>query len=526
MQIIRILVSARVTACLLLFGAPASNGITADLSTTNETRIQHFWSAVQRSNGPVTVLSFGDSVAVDYRSIQTSLFARMQEYFGSSGVAFTGWSYKEVAGGAERIDWGPDWWADHTKIPAGGYVTWYPQMCDDVGVFWIARPGGGLFTLSATANNGATVISLLTLNGAAPVPTGCFTNVHLARATYGLRADGISGTNVVVGARLIDTTGTGICTGFLTKGGQNLGGIFNLSTNVLYPILSAINPHLVVWHMKEVADIGETMLSNRLYNLEALWDACVTNGDVVYIGTPYESRDVGAEFTPIQNRLVRQAAVRGNRAYIDCMTPCLSYEAMVQYKLLDDIVHPSPLGSSFMANLVVWPQLSLGRLALGAPFEQRPLPPNPLWMTNTSQSFPVYGWAVWTPEEGALVLKNPAPNAGSIMLDAQTAFQLASGAPKMYDVTRCRVPVATLQAGEPGLVTLNPSETVALEAHPRISLLSIETYRTNLILRWPAGQSIEHASPANGSWLPLTGVTSPWLLQPTGSMGFYRAVTN
>jgi hypothetical protein len=40
--------------------------------------------------------------------------------------------------------------------------------------------------------------------------------------------------------------------------------------------------------MKELGDIGELNLSNRLNDLEAMWSACVSNGDVVYIGTPYD----------------------------------------------------------------------------------------------------------------------------------------------------------------------------------------------------------------------------------------------
>jgi len=508
------------------YGVPCAHA--QDFGTINEMQLQHFWSAIQRSNGPVTVLSFGDSVSDDYRSIQTSLFARLQERFGASGTAFTGWSYKAFGSGASVVQWGPDWWADHTEVPPGAFVEWYPQQCDEVGVFWVARPDGGLFQLSAV--EGSTIVPLLTLDGQSPTPMGCHTNVSLPRAYRGLRADGLSGTNVLVGARLVDTAGVGICTAFLTRDGQNLNKIFSYSTNVLYPLFSAINPQLVVWHMKELGDIGETSLSNRLYDLEAMWKACVTNGDVVYIGTPYQSSDRTQTFTPIQNRLIRQAAVRDNRAYIDCMTPCVSYDVMTQYRILDDTVHPSPLGNSFMANTIVWPQLGLGRLVSGKPLEQWPMPDLPVWITNSAGPNSVYGWAAWAPEGGAIVLKNPLGTSQSITVDARDLFHLSPGAPEMYDVRRCdrwsRAPIATLRAGEPATITLNANETVALEANPRIDLLSIETYSTNLVLRWPAGQSIEEASSPRGAWSAATNQTSPGLVYPTGAMRFYRAVSN
>jgi hypothetical protein len=145
---------------------------------------------------------------------------------------------------------------------------------------------------------------------------------------------------------------------FMTQDGANLNQIFSLSTNILYPILSALNPQLVVWHMKELGDIGQTGLSNRLYDLEALWKACVTNGDIVYIGTPYDINDLTKEFTPIQNQLVRQAALRDHRAYLDCMTPCVSYQSMTNNGYLDDAVHPSNLCDGFLAS-ISWQELGL-----------------------------------------------------------------------------------------------------------------------------------------------------------------------
>jgi hypothetical protein len=170
--------------------------------------------------------------------------------------------------------------------------------------------------------------------------------------------DSLSGTNLILGPQYLDSTSPGVNITYMDQNGANLNSIFSLSTNVLYPILSAVNPNLVVWHMKEVADIGPIVLSNRLHDLEGMWKACVPNGDIIYIGTPYEARDLSTEYTPTQNHLVREAALRDNRAYVDCMTPCVSYQWMTNNGFLDDPVHPSNVCNRCMAN-IIWQELGL-----------------------------------------------------------------------------------------------------------------------------------------------------------------------
>jgi hypothetical protein len=231
-----------------------------------------------------------------------------------------------------------------------------------VGVFWIAHPGGGTFTLSVATNREVWSAPVLVLDGYSPQPVGRHTNTTLDRASYWLRADGVSGTNLLLSPQFLNRNSTGVCTAYLSKGGANLDEILSLSTNVTYPILAALNPQLVVWHMKEVGDIGEITLSNRLFGQEAMWRNCVTNGDVVYIGTPYDSRDASNPlWTPTQNRLVRQAAERDGRGYLDSMTPCGSYAAMVAANFTTDGIHANNTGNSYLAGLA-WRELTWSAL--------------------------------------------------------------------------------------------------------------------------------------------------------------------
>jgi hypothetical protein len=114
--------------------------------------------------------------------------------------------------------------------------------------------------------------------------------------------------------------------------------------------------------MKEVADIGEAGLSNRMFNLEALWRAALPHGDVVYVGTPYYGLEPD-NLTEPQNRIVREAALRDGRCYLDGMTPCVSPAYMTSHGYLYDVVHPSNACYQFLADLF-WNELGFFALRI------------------------------------------------------------------------------------------------------------------------------------------------------------------
>ncbi len=337
-----------------------------DLASTNRDQTHLFWSAVEGSNGPVTLLGFGDSVATSICSAQTYLFAALQQKLGIAGYS--------IENGDNRMLWqfGPgagitapstNWWTWHGLLPAGSFIFWTNYWSpggalfgDTAGVFWVSQPDGGTFALRVSTNGADWSAPLLQLDGFSPIPTGRYARTSLPKGYYRLRLDGLSGTNVIIGPQYLDSTSSGANIAFMAAAGASLDQVFAVPTNVLCPIISALNPQLVVWHMKELADIGATGLSNRLEDLEAAWRASVTNGDVVYIGTPYEARDLTSDYTRTQNRIVRGAAVRNRRAYIDCMNPFISYTWMTNHGMLADDVHPSSACYSEMAE-ILWREL-------------------------------------------------------------------------------------------------------------------------------------------------------------------------
>ncbi len=365
-----------------------------DLTTTNREQTHLFWDAVERSNGPVTLLGFGDSVASSICSPQTYLFGSLQQKLGLAGYT--------IENGDNRMLWqygpgaavtGPstNWWSWHGLLPAGSFIFWTNYwsasgtlLCDTLGVFWVAQPGGGGFTLSVSTNGATWGAPLLQLDGYNPSPIGRYARASLPKGYYRLRLDGLSGTNVIVGPQYLDSTSTGVNVAFMSAPGVSLDQVFSVSTNVLCPIISALNPQLVVWHMKELADIGATGLSNRLEDLEAVWRVSLTNGEIVYIGTPYEARDLTSDYTPTQNRIVRDAAVRNQRAYIDCMNPFISYNWMTNHDLLSDAVHPSGACYGEMAE-ILWLELGFFALRVDRHLTIEPLPnaTRLLWPTTS-----------------------------------------------------------------------------------------------------------------------------------------------
>jgi hypothetical protein len=371
----------------------------ASLYSTNCDRLPQFWRAIEQSNGPVTVLAFGDSVSASYRSTQTYVYERLERNFGSAGTAIHNSSSAQwqLGNGAYMTGPSTNWWTAYGVLPPGSHLFWKNLLspdgslpCDKVGVFWVAHPQGGSFTLSVATNGGPWSGPLLTLDGHSATPQGRHASVSLPRQGYSIRVDAQSGTNYIVGPDYLDGASTGVRTSFMAQDGASLWGLFMVSTNVLYPILRALNPQLTIVHMKELPDIDATYYSNRLYDLEKLWQGGITNGDVVYLGTPYEYRDTQGLLTPLQNSINREAALRDGRAYVDGMNPCVSYQSMVTNQFLSDSAHPSHKCHGFLAD-IVWRQLGFYALRAERRLAAEPQPGGLRlsWSTATNLNYRV-----------------------------------------------------------------------------------------------------------------------------------------
>jgi PKD repeat protein len=348
----------------------ATSARAQDLSTTNINMLTHFWAAAQATNRPVTVVSFGDSMADSYRSVAFSVINMMVDSIGVAGYSLNPYGnamLHDLANGAQVVT-GPTplWFSDYYQLPPGSALWWIDLnspsgvYSDKLGIFWVAQPQGGQMTFSASTDQGAWT-PVLTLNGYAAVATGQYTNVVVTPDFHQIRVDGVTGTNYVIGPQLLLQTTSGVHVVFMDKGGINLGDVTNVSPAIRAPIFAALSPDLLIWHMKE-DDQPLLATSNRLISCEQWWSNAAPACDVVYIGTPYKAADTNATPTTDQNQLVRFTALQYHRAYCDLMDPSISWPWMNSLGFMADDVHEDYDGGLYLAGFM-WNELFY---ALGA----------------------------------------------------------------------------------------------------------------------------------------------------------------
>lgn len=340
-----------------------------DLSTTNSDRLAPFWEAAENTNAPVTVVSFGDSMADPYRSITFCLMNQLQGRLGVAGFSLGNYQNKSLCNftnGAQFVGPSAYWFAESIVIPPQGAAWWETQtsgglvvntpgfQCDRLGLFYVSQPSGGLISLSVSSNAGPWVPTLL-INTYSSDPIGGFTNIDLPFGFYRLRVDGISGTNIVLGDQKLNRQSIGLHAAFTDYPGIALGEVTNVPLSIRIPIFKALAPNLIVWHMKEE---GSDVTRDRIVENEQWWSNAIPQCAILYIGTPYASADTNFVSTPWQNALVRSIALSYNRAYVDCMTPSVSYPWLLTNGFMADETHLNVQGNQYLENFA-WNDLGL-----------------------------------------------------------------------------------------------------------------------------------------------------------------------
>jgi hypothetical protein len=192
------------------------------------------------------------------------------------------------------------------------------------------------------------------------MPAGRYTNVALTANWHRLRVDGIGGTNYLLGAQLLLGHTNGVHVAFTSYGGISLSAVTNVPRAIRDPIMAALKPDLLIWQMKESADMT---MSNQMNECENWWRASNPDGEVIYIGTPWTQLDTNGAYTPDHNRIERGVAVAHDRAYADLMQPAVSYSWMVAQGYMQDAVHLNSAGGQWGAN-VMWDDLGFFALDL------------------------------------------------------------------------------------------------------------------------------------------------------------------
>lgn len=338
-----------------------------NFSTTNTETLGTFWAAAENTNRPVTVVSFGDSMADSYRSPTFHLMNRLTTRIGIAGYSMENYQNRTMwtpMNGAAEIQTGPFWFAQYFFLPAGSSLSWFNQHnsggipSDTAGVFYVAQPQGGQFRLSISTNGGPWITKLL-LDGYNPTPVGRYTNVALKPDNHRIRLDCEYGTNYIIGTQHYLSHTGGVNVTFVDYPGISLGQVTNVPLAIRQPIFAALNPDLIIWHMKEPLD----GLSVRMEENERWWSNSAPNTAVIYIGTTWGDFDNATNpYTMNQNTIVRNIATKYNRAYADLLQPTISYSWLSSNGFMADGVHLTSAGGLYCAN-IMWDDL--GFFALG-----------------------------------------------------------------------------------------------------------------------------------------------------------------
>lgn len=333
-----------------------------DLTTTNRDCLQHFWTVAGNASRPVTVLAFGDSMADSYRSIPFVLMNRMVQQLGIAGHSMQGYQnalMNRLEGTAAVEPPGPFWFTNHFRLPPGAAVWWEKQYiaggvnCDRAGVFYVSHPGGGDFNLMISSNAGPWATAL-TVNAQSSSPQGHFAKLDLPLGLHRVRVESVSGTNYILGPQLLDRTSNGVHAVFTDQGGIPLSAVTSVPLAIRQPVFQELAPDLLIWHMKE--DGGATTAAGLL-ECEQWWKTAAPDADVLYIGTPWVGLDSTTPYTISQNTLLRSTALSNQRAYVDCMTPAVSYPWMVSQGYMSDDTHVNLQGSTYLGN-IAWDDLN------------------------------------------------------------------------------------------------------------------------------------------------------------------------
>ena len=344
--------------CLLIpFFALGTHPLPAeDFSTVNRDKLNHFFDSFENGRGPIRVLTFGDSMSDSYLSIAFHFANRFLERRLYAGSSFNN-AYNRLlwtsTDGATLAPPSALWFSYQFKIPPGSSVSWENWfspggiLSDRLALYWVAQSEGGSFDLLVSENAGPWV-KQFTLDGYSPTPEGRFTNLTVSLREHRIKVASSSGTNFIIGPELVNTVTNGLHLAWLDYPGLAVSDVVAVPLAVREPILRAFAPDLLIWHFKEGPSFFPQFTAALAEN-EAWFKRAAPQMDVLYLGTPFAD-DGGEAHTAEGNTIVRSFALEQGRAFLDCMTPGISYEWLRDHNYMADAVHPNSAGSEFLAE--------------------------------------------------------------------------------------------------------------------------------------------------------------------------------
>jgi hypothetical protein len=315
----------------------------------------------------LNVLYFGDTGSalggLWYESLYNSLNPFLDKHgfaLGDNAAAVGNYGYVTGSGTVTVMtgDTQNFWPGTIYGLGNGASLTWASSVvtagypANQVGLIWVSQAGFGTIALQ-TNRSGGSYGTCLTIDGTA----GNATNFALPRAAdYGFKIVS-TGTNIIVGPVIRDTTGPGwtICNATC----QGNIDVFTrwastTDTNLFYRAMQLLAPDLIIWESNDTAQ----SVTNNFDALEARWAAACTNADVVYVTTNPNltnfSNTVGDPVAKAQADAMTYYAKLYNRMAYDgrfyfSPTNYAFSNALYLYYTAGDPTHPSAKGG-FMST--------------------------------------------------------------------------------------------------------------------------------------------------------------------------------
>ena len=216
-------------------------------------------------------------------------------------------------------------------------------VCDTIKVYWINAGGSFKIQVDGVDNTTPTVTSDNSLGVA---------TIAVTRAIHTVTIVQLSGTPIIVGPGMIDSTSGGYVIINVSQGGIGLDSPTAQAWTNFQTFLTDINPDVMTFEMKEASTYsGGATYAQKLVTLFGVTAAGAPNMDVIGVGSPPVV--TGDADQVAQNSTLLAACQSAGYMFWDSYTIFGSYARLVALGFQGDGVHVSDAGDLYRGTLML-----------------------------------------------------------------------------------------------------------------------------------------------------------------------------
>jgi hypothetical protein len=317
------------------------------------------------STPAINMVILGDSEAAIIGSTLGNILKMQMGFCGHGLGSLTATAASGATVGDDRAVWVT---GTHYVLPTAGTVTFFnletgtgenqSVVADEVKVAYIKESGAGTFKLQTSLNNGSSWVDVgSTIDASNGTTIGAVNTVALTHGTYQFRVVGVSGTVKIIGIATqnirsvadVPYTQGGVIVHSFARGGDVLATQLTVSTDILNPIVSAIDPDFAFYCGDETLDSVTASIDTwrtRLVTakgsgMDFLWSQC-----------PPQSSPVSQANVIAAGEWLKDYAATQGDSYFQTQTITGDYATFNAAGLSTDGVHPTTSGAYFIAGQI------------------------------------------------------------------------------------------------------------------------------------------------------------------------------